>query len=69
MRALSSPKVVESAEQVNQTILDTYLVPNKTFPQLREMINSRSIDLLRDFSEACRVELLSMQVLARAEPQ
>jgi len=60
MRALSSPKVIGSAEQVNQTILDTYLSPNKTIPELREMINNRSIDLLRDFSEACRAELLSM---------
>jgi hypothetical protein len=31
MRVLSSPKVVESAELIARRIVDTYLVPNKTF--------------------------------------
>jgi hypothetical protein len=31
MRILSSPKVVESAERVTRTVVDSYLVPNKTF--------------------------------------
>jgi hypothetical protein len=30
MRILSSPKVVDSAELVTRTIVDSYLVPNKT---------------------------------------
>jgi hypothetical protein len=51
MRILSSPKVVESAEFVARRIIDTYLEPNKTFLELREMANRGSIDLLRDFSE------------------
>jgi hypothetical protein len=37
-------------------IVDTYLAPNKTFPELREMVMSGSLDPLRDFSEACRAE-------------
>ena len=57
MRVLSSPKVVESGEQIGRKIVDTYLEPDKTFLELREMVNSGSIDLLRDFSEACRAEL------------
>jgi hypothetical protein len=69
IRILSSPKVVESADQIARLIVDTYLAPNKTFPELREMINNGSIDSLRDFSEACRAEFLSMQVLAHAEPR
>ncbi len=40
MRILSSPKVVESAELVTRTIVDSYLVPNKNFLELREMVNS-----------------------------
>ena len=56
MRVLSSQTVLDHAEQIERTILDTYLEPDKTFSELREMANSGSIDLLRDFSEACRAE-------------
>src|SRR5262245_51557058 len=56
MRALSSPMVVANAERVGRRILDTYLEPDKSFLDLREMANNGSIDLLRDFSEACRTE-------------
>ena len=61
MRILSSPKVVESAEAVARRIVDTYLVPNKTFLELREMTNSGSIDLLREFSQTCRAEFESLR--------
>ncbi len=61
MRILSSPSVVESAELVARRIVDAYLAPNKTFLELREMVNNGSIDLLRDFSEACRVEFESLR--------
>jgi hypothetical protein len=61
MRFLSSPKVVETAELVARRIIDTYLEPNKTFLELREMANSGSIDLLRDFSETCRAEFESLR--------
>jgi hypothetical protein len=60
IRVLSSPKTIESAERVARTIVDTYLEPNKTFLELREMANSGSIDLLRDFSETCRTEFESL---------
>src|SRR5258707_13557845 len=56
MRILSSPKVVESAELVARRIVETYLAPNKTFLELREMVNSGTIDVLRDFSQACHAE-------------
>ena len=57
MRVLSSPKTVENAERVARMIVDTYLAPNKTFPELRDMVNRGALDPLRDFSEACREEL------------
>jgi hypothetical protein len=60
MRILSSPKVVENAESVARGIVDTYLVPNKTFLELREMTNNGSIDLLREFSQSCRAEFESL---------
>ena len=61
IRILSSPKTIERAESVARTIVDTYLKPNKTFLELREMANSGSIDLLRDFSETCRAEFESLR--------
>jgi len=60
MRILTSPRVIESAEFVVRTIVNTYLEPNQTFLELREMANSGSIDLLRDFSETCRAEFESL---------
>jgi hypothetical protein len=60
MRILSSPKVIEKAEWIARRILDTYLVPNKSFLELREMTNNGSIDLLREFSETCRAEFQSL---------
>ena len=61
MRILSSPNVVESAELVAGTIVDTYVAPNKTFLELREIIKGGTIDILRDFSETCRAEFESLR--------
>ena len=61
MRILSSAKVVATAENVGQKILDAYLQPNKTVPELMEMANSKSVDVIRDFSEACREEFESLR--------
>ena len=63
MRILSQPNVIASAEWVARKILDTYLEPDKSFPQLREMVENNSIDILSDFTKACREEfaLLSKQ--------
>jgi hypothetical protein len=61
LRVLSSSNIVESAEQIARKILDTYLEPDKSFIELREMVKAGSFDLLREFSEACRVELISLR--------
>ena len=57
MRVQSSSAVVEKAEAVVRVIVDTYFSPNKTFPELRKLVNSHAIDPLRAFSEECRAEL------------
>jgi hypothetical protein len=44
MRILSSAKVVEIAERFARKIVDTYSEPNKSFVELREMINSNSVN-------------------------
>jgi hypothetical protein len=57
MRVLSSPAVLHRADAVVRMIVETYFAPNKTSPELRELLESHAIDPLRDFSEECRAEL------------
>ena len=57
MRVLSSPKIVETAQTVADTIIETYRAANKTFRDLQGVVNSDAIDPLLAFSEACRDEL------------
>jgi hypothetical protein len=61
MRALSSKPVVHCAEVVARKIMDTYLEPDKSFVELREMAIDGSIDLLQDFSHACHDEFEKMR--------
>jgi hypothetical protein len=56
MRVVSSARVVHSADRIVKAIIATYLEPNKTFPELRQMATSGLIDPLREFSEAAREE-------------
>jgi len=62
MRVLSSPRVLASAEQIGQKIINMYLEPNKTFFELREMVNKNAIDILGTFGEACREEFRSLHM-------
>jgi hypothetical protein len=61
IRALSSKPVVQCAEDIARKILDTYLEPDKSFVELREMVIDGTIDLLRNFSETCRDEFEDMR--------
>jgi hypothetical protein len=61
MRVLSSSAEVEKAVVVVRMIVDTYFAPNKTFPELRKLMNSDAIDPLRAFSEECRAELQTLK--------
>jgi hypothetical protein len=56
MRVLSSPSVVDRADEIVKKITNEYMEPNKTLTELHEMANSGLIDPLRNFSEACRAE-------------
>jgi hypothetical protein len=57
MRVLSSAAVIEEAEAVVRTIIETYFAPNKTFTELRNAVNSNPTLPLHAFSEKCREEL------------
>jgi hypothetical protein len=61
MRAQSSRPVVDRAEEIARKILDTYLEPDKSFVELREMAINGSIDLLHGFSDACHDEFEEMK--------
>jgi hypothetical protein len=63
MRILSSTKVVEIAERFARKIVDAYLEPNKSFIELREMINSSSVNLMREFSTVCREEFETLRTV------
>lgn len=62
MRVLSSPNVVETAEQIADKIVNAYLLPDKSFVELQQMVNEGSIDILRRFGEACREEYEALSV-------
>jgi hypothetical protein len=64
MRILSAQGVIENAEIIVQRIGETYRAPNRNFDELLDMVilgsgskkDNGTVDLLRDFSEACREE-------------
>lgn len=57
MRLLASNQVVERAEFVLDAIVAAYIGPNRTLHELREFAQYGGLDPLRQFSEACRLEL------------
>lgn len=57
MRVISSPAIIESADRVVRVILETYLAPNRTFRDVREILDNDAMNPLREFSGACREEL------------
>ena len=60
MRILCSARTVAFAEKIMRATTDAYAAPNKTIPELHEMMKSGAgIDPLKDFAEAARDELLT----------
>jgi hypothetical protein len=62
MRVISPGKTVESADEVARMIVNTYRAPNKTLPDLEDMVNRGAIDVLQKFSETARQEFHSLGV-------
>ena len=62
MRVLSSRNTLQSAEKVGLMIVNTYLAPDRTIPELHELMNRRQIDVLESFSEAARQEFHTLGV-------
>jgi hypothetical protein len=57
IRLISCDRVVTSAEKTMDSIIDSYLAPNKTLHELRAMMVEGRMDFLVEFSEAARYEL------------
>ena len=58
MRVLCQPETVAAGEKLMRSILDTYLAPNKTFKELRDLMTTGDgIDPLKEFSVAAREEI------------
>ncbi|RKT27551.1 hypothetical protein B0G69_3378 [Paraburkholderia sp. RAU2J] len=61
MRVHSSREVADEADVIGRKIVDTYLAPDKTFVEIREMLADGSIDILATFGDACRTEFESLR--------
>ncbi len=63
MRALSSPRIIASADRVMLATLDTFFRPNRTVRELHDLLqkgDATELDLLREFSEIAREELRTL---------
>jgi hypothetical protein len=61
MRVQSSREVADEADVIGRKIVDTYLAPDKTFIEIREMLADGSIDILGKFGDVCRSEFESLR--------
>ena len=59
MRLISSRPVVDAAELAMENIVETYLKPNRSLSEIRDLARSGAMNFLFDFGEACRVELVA----------
>ena len=58
MRAFSLPRTVASAEKAMFVTIETYALPNKSIPELSELLqDGTGVDPLKDFAEFVRAEL------------
>ncbi|MGB8105415.1 MAG: hypothetical protein WCF47_14195 [Pseudolabrys sp.] len=64
MRLISSSPVLHAAEQVIRKVTGAYAGPNKTFDDMRKLLEGTSIhwdNPLEDFTEACKAELYALR--------
>jgi len=70
MRVRSSPPVIENADRIMRVIIETYLGPNITLRDLSVSLENRqAMDPLREFSEACREELRTLELSGPSTPR
>jgi hypothetical protein len=57
MRLVSSRSVIDAAMRIENQILETYMGPNRTLHETRDLARQGGINILAEFSEACREDL------------
>jgi hypothetical protein len=57
MRLVSDRTVIAAAMRVEDTIIKTYLGPNRTLPEMMDYAHNGGLDFLTEFGEACRKDL------------
>jgi hypothetical protein len=57
MRLVVSDQVIATAEAAMERIIESYLEPNRSLHEIRDLAGSGAMDFLLDFGRACRVEL------------
>jgi len=67
MRLISSRPVVDAAELVMARIVETYLTPNRSLSEMRDLAQSGAMNFLLDFGEACRTELAAGHAASSAK--
>ena len=65
MRLISSRLVVDAAELAMDKIVETYLTPNRSLSEIRDLARSGAMNFLLDFGEACRAELAAGHLSTR----
>jgi hypothetical protein len=64
IRLMSGGRVLREAEAFCHRIVDLYVSPNLTADEIRAVFEANKFDPLKDFSAACRAELLEISSTA-----
>jgi hypothetical protein len=57
MRLMSPRPVVTAAEQIIENIIETYLAPNRSLHEMIDYVKEGRMNILLEFTEACRQDL------------
>ena len=68
MRLVSDRAVVVAAMRVEDTIIKTYLRPNRTLHELLDFAHKGGMDFLTEFGEACRTALRLVGARSISDP-
>ena len=60
IRLVASDPILAAAEACSRQLVDLYAQPNMTVEQIRDAFERDQLDPIRDFSVACREELLDI---------
>ena len=60
IRLVAAAPVLEAAEACCKAIIELYSQPKMTIDQIRAVIERDRLDPIKDFSDACRTELLEI---------